>query len=114
MRVQGEGARFKLTPGDEITQFFVLTARALSPGPASPPPHLDARVLAKKFDRSSHSRPHALATASTRTGGLTHPAAAAAASTAGKLQLMQPLLGYEEYEVRVLRSHTRAFARARA
>jgi len=105
--VAGSSAKFTLTPKDEMTHFFVVTTY-MSPS-ASAPVKLDASVTGKK------PRPGESADTLSIMEALNHVASGVAADTAGhatanphhgaapSLQLLQPLLGYSEYDV-VIRS----------
>ena len=107
--VSASSAKFTLIPKDEMTHFFVVTAYT-SPSSASPI-KLDASVTGKKprpgepADKLAVFEPLNRAASGTVDGGYGTAGTGTHEHHGGKptLQLLQPLLGYTEYDV-VIRS----------
>uniref|UniRef100_A0A7S0LA54 Wntless-like transmembrane domain-containing protein n=1 Tax=Coccolithus braarudii TaxID=221442 RepID=A0A7S0LA54_9EUKA len=89
LHVEGSSAKFHLKPKDEMTHFFVVTCYT----PAKEPPlYLDAQVVGKKMPRAAST---ALVSTSTRPDS-EH---VSSVQDTHALQMLQPLLGYSEYQV---------------
>jgi hypothetical protein len=107
--VSASSAKFTLIPKDEMTHFFVVTAYT-SPSSASPV-KLDASVTGKKprpgepADKLAVFEPLNRAASGTVDGGYGAAGTSSHEHHGDKptLQLLQPLLGYTEYDV-VIRS----------
>lgn len=89
LHVGGSNAKFTLTPRGEVTHFFVISCRTLS---SSPDIRLDAEVTGSKLHLSD--KPLMSTTSNKR--GMEHRLAA---SHPHELQFLQPLLGFEKYDV---------------
>mmetsp|Transcript_8049 Transcript_8049/g.19309 ORF Transcript_8049/g.19309 Transcript_8049/m.19309 type:complete len:448 (+) Transcript_8049:46-1389(+) len=95
LQVGGTGAKFTLTPQDEITHFFVLTCYA----PSFQAGHyIDAEVKGSKL----HLTNKPLNSGTTRGRAQVHAASGQQVNT---LQVLQPLLGFSEYTITV-QGHT--------
>jgi len=93
LRVEGSQAKFQLWPTDEITHFFVITCYA--PAGTNPPIYLESQVVGKKV-QDMRSATKNLVSASSHP-----PKAGAGTEDPHSLQMLQPLLGYTEYEVTI-------------
>ena len=96
--VAGSVAKFTLMPKDEMTHFFVVTCYS----DAHPSLALDAVVRGAQAEPLSSSSAsdvawHALAHA--KTAAPTLPMGATKAPPRSRLQLLQPMLGFKQYEV---------------
>jgi len=103
LHVQGGTARFSLSPKDEMTHFFVITCYAQSVDGAL---SYDAQVVGKR----PGAAPASLVHESTAGGRATHGGEQGRLSGkqgsdkagAHALQMLQPLLGYSEYDVTIV------------
>ena len=99
LQVGSAGARFTLTPSDEMTHFFVLTCFAPT---STAPLSFDAAVTGTKLHLANMPLNAASSKALTASGaGQQHP---------HTLQLLQPLLGFKEYTVNIRGSTTAGVA----
>ena len=90
-------ATFKLTPKDEMTHFFVVSTFT-PPGVASGQLALDAMVTGKKTNHGSNALPEPLNHVTSADGSPSN-GPGASHGAAPTFQLLQPLLGFTEYDV---------------
>ena len=99
LEVAGSTAKFSLTPKDEMTHFFVVTCYTAAS--AAAPLMLDAAVTGGLKDASG-AQPITQALVHGHSPPVPPPALSPAAAARQKhtaLQLLQPLLGFNQYEV---------------
>ena len=103
LEVAGSAAKFTLHPQDEMTHFFVVTCYAASTAALSLEATVKGQRAAPGDAQGSFSFAqtlgHVVSPQPTLGGPL--PSAAAATQKHSSLQLLQPLLGYSQYEVAV-------------
>jgi hypothetical protein len=104
LEVDGPKAHFTLTPAGEMTHFFVVTC--YTPTAPHAPLSLDAAVTGRKrapgVGEGGPTVEEALNTVSSAALPLAAPSAATSSRPpSSSLQLLQPLLGHETYEVAI-------------